>query len=617
MALDTDTDLQPLVANTTQLQQTPITASEDGGVLDAKILLAGMNVSDVTFMKTMLEISGFSRISTAYNSEALMLALRHGIVDDVCDIDLIVLSSDFDELNVQELRLMMDQFDEWRLIPIISLTQESQWDHAQVLTDLGNGVTSFFYHPLTAESFPPAVMTALAVKKERDETYQTQVDLEEEVANLKVMEARLKFSVNHDDLTGLANRRRLEQAWQTTLIQVRNFATTSALYYIDLDSFKVLNDSAGHEAGDALLVQVANSLRSYFATNDTLVRIGSDEYAVLVDDVEKELELAQAEGLRALFDGYDFEYLGHHFHLSASIGIRFIETDDRKNAGEILAQANQACYTAKKRGRNRVHLYSAEDREMQSLRHNVQWAPRIRAALKQEDFIFEFQPIHSLTNMQTTLYECLIRMRGEDGTIYYPNDFIPVAEKMGLIHQIDFWVINHAFDILKTTKSNFSVTINLSGNIFSDQRLFELVQRKIKETGVNPQRIVLEITETTAVSNFELAKAGVNKLRSLGCRFALDDFGAGFSSYSYLKHFAVDILKIDGSFISNLVNDSVDQLLVKSMVEIAHNLEKTVVAEFVEDEQTQNLLRSYGVDYIQGYLIGRPQAALPNAKLMS
>jgi EAL domain-containing protein (putative c-di-GMP-specific phosphodiesterase class I) len=208
-------------------------------------------------------------------------------------------------------------------------------------------------------------------------------------------------------------------------------------------------------------------------------------------------------------------------------------------------------------------------------------------------------------------------MRGEDGVVYYPKDFIPVAEKMGLIHQIDFWVINHAFDILKTTKSDFSITINLSGNIFSDQRLLDLVKRKIKETEINPQRIVFEITETTAVSNFELAKAGVNKLRALGCRFALDDFGAGFSSYSYLKHFAVDMLKIDGSFVSNLVNDSVDQLLVKSMVEIAHNLEKTVVAEFVEDEQTQNLLRSYGVDYIQGYLIGRPQPALPNAKLMN
>jgi diguanylate cyclase (GGDEF)-like protein len=617
MASDIINDLQPYVVNTPHTQDKPIAATEEAGVLDANILLAGMNVSDVTFMKTMLEISGFSKISTSYDYESLVLALRHGIVDDVCNIDLIVLSSDFKEQNVQELRLMMDQFDEWRLIPIISLTEESQWDHAQVLTDLGNGVTSFFYHPLTAESFPPAVMTALAVKKERDHTYQKQAELEEEVANLKVMEARLKFSVNHDDLTGLANRRRLEQALQTSLIQVRNFATTSALYYIDLDSFKVLNDSAGHEAGDALLVQVANSLRSYFSTNDTLVRIGSDEYAVLVDDVEKELELAQAEGLRALFDGYDFEYLGHHFHLSASIGICFIETDDRKNAGEILAQANQACYTAKKRGRNRVHLYNADDREMQSLRHNVQWAPRIRAALKQEDFIFEFQPIHSLKNMKTTHYECLIRMRGEDGVVYYPKDFIPVAEKMGLIHQIDFWVINHAFDILKTTKSDFSITINLSGNIFSDQRLLDLVKRKIKETEINPQRIVFEITETTAVSNFELAKAGVNKLRALGCRFALDDFGAGFSSYSYLKHFAVDMLKIDGSFVSNLVNDSVDQLLVKSMVEIAHNLEKTVVAEFVEDEQTQNLLRSYGVDYIQGYLIGRPQPALPNAKLMN
>jgi diguanylate cyclase (GGDEF)-like protein len=614
MVLDITHDLHDASAKPKQLDGTPIVVANNAdGVLDAKVLLAGKNISDVTFMKTMLELSGFSNITTAYNAESLILELRHGIVDDVCDVDVILVSSDFKELPIQELRSMMDQFDEWRLIPIISLTQDSQWDHAQVLTDLGNGVTSVFYHPLTAESLPPALMTALAVKKERDENFQKQAELEEELANLKVMEARLKFSVNHDDLTGLGNRRRLEQSIQNSLIQVRNFATLSTLYFIDIDGFKVLNDTAGHEAGDALLVQVANVLRGYFNVNDTLVRIGSDEFAVLVDDIEMGQVIELAEGLRKLLDGYGFDYLGHHFTLSASIGIATIQPDIQQTAAEVLSHANQACYTAKKRGRNRVHTYSVNDKEMHTLRNHVLWAPKIRAALTQENFFFDFQPIHSLDTTKPTLFECLIRMKGEDGKVYFPNDFIPVAEKIGLIRQIDLWVIEHAFELVRTLKSDIVITVNLSGNIFSDSVLYDLIEEKINQTGVQPERIVFEITETSAVSNFELARKGVKKLRKLGCRFALDDFGAGFSSYSYLKHFAVDILKIDGSFITNLVNDPIDQLLVKSMVDIAHSLEKKVIAEFVEEEETLDLLRSYGVDFIQGYLMGKPQATLPAA----
>jgi diguanylate cyclase (GGDEF)-like protein len=454
-------------------------------------------------------------------------------------------------------------------------------------------------------------MTALAVKKERDETYRHQLELEDELANLKVMEARLQFSVSHDDLTGLANRRRLEQALDLSLTQVRNFMSTSALFYVDLDSFKVLNDAEGHEAGDTLLVQVANSLRRYFRVNDTLVRIGSDEFAVLVDNTDKDAAIRQAEGLRNMFDGYSFKHHGHHYHLSASIGIKLVQPDAVTTVGEILSQANQACYTAKKRGRNRVHLYSPEDREMHTLRHSVEWAPRIREALKQENFILEFQPIFALESGQVTHYECLIRMRGEGGILYYPKEFIPVAEAMGLIHQIDFWVVAKAFDLICNMPEKISFAINLSGNVFLDENLYQLVQRKLEQTQIDPERIVFEITETSAISNFEQTKKMVASLRSLGCRFALDDFGAGFNSYSYLKHFPVDILKIDGGFITDLDNDSVDQLLVKSMIDIAHSLGKKTVAEFVERESTLDLLKGYGVDFVQGYLIGKPQADIP------
>lgn len=592
----------------------PLSTAVVAELLDAKIIIGGSRPADTAFTETLLQISGFTHIHTAEDGESVWRLLREGIHNDRCDVDLLIVDDDLPGFDPHATRLMMDQFDEWRLIPIIRLCRESKWDHAQVLTDLGHGVTSMLYHPLTAESLPPAIMTALAVKRERDVSFQHQLQLEDELANLKVMEARLQFSVSHDDLTGLANRRRLEQSLDLSLNQVRNMMSTSALFYIDLDSFKVLNDAEGHEAGDNLLVQVANSLRRYFRVNDTLVRIGSDEFAVLVDNIDESVINKQAEGLKNLFDGYSFEHHGHHYHLSASIGVKIIRPDELTTVGEILSHANQACYTAKKRGRNRVHFYNPEDREMHTLRHSVEWAPRIRAALKEGNFLLEFQPILALDSADITHYECLLRMRGEEDVLYYPKEFIPVAEAMGLIQEIDIWVIDHALDLLRELPAEIAFAINLSGNVFLDENLYSLVQNKFKQTGINPERVMFEITETSAISNFELTKRMVSKLRSLGCRFALDDFGAGFNSYSYLKHFPVDVLKIDGGFITDLDNDPVDQLLVKSMIDIAHSLDKKIVAEFVERESTLALLRDYGVDFVQGFLIGKPQSNIDTGK---
>ncbi|ODN67900.1 diguanylate cyclase [Methylophaga muralis] len=488
----------------------PISAAEVNDLLAARILIGGTRLSDLAFLQTMLSLSGFTNITTANGPEKLMQVLRQTITDDHCDIDLIILDCRLGDCNARELRLKLDQFDEWRLIPVIALTEKSQWNHNQLLTDLGHGVTSLLYRPLTAEALPPAVMTTLAIKRERDHYHLRQQQIEDENAQLRVMEARLQFSVNHDDLTGLANRRRLEQALDITLTQVRNFHTSSAVFYIDLDSFKVLNDAEGHEAGDTLLVQVANSLRGFFKVRDTLVRIGSDEFAVLVDTIDPETAVARAEGLRDLFDGYSFTFHDHEYHLSASIGVKCITEANLSTVGEILSHANQACYTAKKRGRNRVHVYSPADREMYALRHSVEWAPRIRAALKQENFILEFQPIYSLKENKINHYECLIRMRGQGDKLYYPQDFIPVAEAMGLIHQIDLWVVSHAFELLRNIPGDIALAVNLSGNIFLDKNLYPLVERKLLETGVDPSRLVFEITETSAISNFDQTKQMVD-----------------------------------------------------------------------------------------------------------
>lgn len=582
-------------------------------LLNSNVILAGEKQSDIVFMQIMLQNSGFRNITTAFNPDDLMMLLRNGIRENGCDIDLVIIDSELSGMTADSLRLMMNQFEEWHLIPIISLIHESHWNYTQSLTDIAHGVTSLLYSPQTAESLSPSVMTALAIKKERDKAHVQKVELEEELDNLRVLEARLKFSIEHDELTGLSNRRKLEHALESSLAQARKLNTTSILFYIDLDRFKVLNDAEGHVAGDALLVQLANSFRSFFGTEDLLVRIGSDEFAVLIDRIAPEEAYIKAENLRRMLDGYSFDHMGNQYHLSASIGAELISATTHVLAGDVLAHANQACYTAKKRGRNRVHVYCPEDREMDTLRHSVQWAPRIRDALKYSKFFLEFQPIHSVKSDQISHYECLIRMKGDNNKIYYPTDFIPVAEAMGLIQQIDLWVVNHVFDLISSLPDNLAFTINLSGNIFLDHDLYPLVKRKLAETHVEPARIVFEITETSAISNFEQTKMMVNKLRSLGCRFALDDFGAGFNSYNYLKHFPVDILKIDGGFITNLQNDSVDQLLVKSMIDIAHSLGKQTVAEYVEQEETMQLLTDLGIDYIQGFLIGKPKVALLTA----
>jgi diguanylate cyclase (GGDEF)-like protein len=589
----------------------PIPVSAVSDLLDAKIIIGGTRSADTAFTRTLLQISGFTRIHTAESGDEVLQLLREGIHQSVCDVDLVIVDDDLPGFDAQATRLMMDRFDEWRLIPIIRLCRETEWDHAQALTDLGHGVTSMLYHPLTAESLPPAIMTALAVKRERDVTFQHQLKIEDELATLKVMEARLQFSVTHDDLTGLANRRKLEQALDMCLSQVRNFMSESVLFYIDLDSFKVLNDAEGHEAGDSLLVQVANTLRRYFKVSDTIVRIGSDEFAVLVNNIDKQAAKALGEGLRSLFDGYIFEHHGHQYHLSASIGLKMISNEQPETVGEILSHGNQACYTAKKRGRNRVHIYHPEDNEMHALRHSVEWAPRIRSALKEGRFMLEFQPIYSLKTGDITHYECLIRMIGEkSGEVYQPQQFIPVAEDMGLIYQIDCWAMNRAFEMLDKLPEHISLAINLSSHALLNEGFYGLVQDKLQEIEVNPERIIFEITETTAISNYKQAKRMVTQIQSLGCNFALDDFGAGFNSYNYLKHFPVDILKIDGSFITQLEHDPVDQLLVKSMIDIAHRLGKKTVAEYVERESTLELLKNYGVDYIQGFLIGRPQSQI-------
>ncbi|MDE2090023.1 MAG: EAL domain-containing protein, partial [Gammaproteobacteria bacterium] len=384
---------------------------------------------------------------------------------------------------------------------------------------------------------------------------------------------------------------------------------TSALMYLDLDQFKIINSCEGHTAGDRLLMDVANKLRQFIDPNDTLVRINSDEYALLIEHTTRDEILRRAETLRRALDEFRFAVHDTTYHISASIGIALIEPGEDMNVRDVLARADQACLMAKKQGRNTIHLYRREDVELLNFKSNVHWVPRIRDALERDRFKLVFQPVLRISDGDIGHYEVLLRMLGDQDELLEPMEFIRVAERMGLIHDIDRWVIRNAVRVLHglpAEHSHLALNINLSGHAFQDPMLLPLIQEELNRTGVAARRITFEITETATIANFAKTREMVNQIRALGCRFALDDFGAGFNTFNYMKQFPVDYLKIDGAFITNLAGDPVDQALVKSMVDIARTLGKETIAEFVENERNLSLLKELGVDYAQGYYIGRP-----------
>jgi len=474
------------------------------------------------------------------------------------------------------------------------------------------------FKPIRRVDLMPKIISALSLKKERDLRKIREQELEAELSERRIVEARLQHLVNHDDLTGLCNRRRLEQQLELVVAHARKKGKVSALLYIDLDHFKVINDAEGHIAGDRLLIEVANVFRHEIGMAGLLARISSDEYTVLFEDITENEALKVAERVRQVMENFQFTTNNNTYHIGTSIGVAIINPGDIITSSEILARADQACYVAKTHGRNIVHLFSKEDTEMLTLRSAIHWVPLIRDALAHDKFMLVFQPVLDLKTKTITHYETLIRMIGNNGELIEPSNFIPVAEKMGLIHDIDLWVVNRAIDILHQLPEkhkNTSFNINLSSHAFQDAALLPLLKEKLANTGIDAGRITFEITETAAVANFSQTREMIMNIRQLGCRFALDDFGSGFSSFNYIKEFPVDYLKIDGAFISNLLHDQIDQTLIKSMIEIARKLNKKTVAEFVESKKVLDLLIQYGADYAQGYFIGKPSAELKDIEI--
>jgi diguanylate cyclase (GGDEF)-like protein/PAS domain S-box-containing protein len=423
---------------------------------------------------------------------------------------------------------------------------------------------------------------------------------------------QLSYQASHDALTGLINRQEFENCIVTALENSRaNPSHEHALLYIDLDQFKVVNDTFGHTAGDELLRQVMVVIQGKIRSTDTLARLGGDEFGILLERCQSEQAMEIAEAIRGAIDEYRFNWQDTNTKVRCSIGM-YMVTSESPDAASIMSFADVACYSAKDMGRNQIHLYQDSD---PSVRHEeMKWVSRITTAVEENRLELYFQPIIGIGKNQSQArghYELLLRMRDENGVIVGPDQFIPAAERYNLMSTLDRWVIREALSQLadKTPESktaHFTLAINLSGTSLSEDRFLEYVIDELQKHTLPDGAICFEITETAAISNLSRVVHFMNTLKKVGCKFSLDDFGSGLSSFTYLKNLPVDFLKIDGQFIRNVAGDSVDESMVKAINQVGNAMGIATIAERVETKEVLDKLSELGVEYAQGYYIAKP-----------
>ena len=432
-----------------------------------------------------------------------------------------------------------------------------------------------------------------------------------DVTEQKQNEKRIAYLAEHDALTGLFNRRRFQEELERALVYTERFKQESALMFIDLDQFKYINDTMGHQAGDEYLCMVARRLAGSLRKVDILGRLGGDEFGIIIPNTSREeVEQVAAKVLQGLLtesEGVDILKAP----ITASIGIVLFPRHGTV-PGDLLAKADAAMYSAKDKGRNTYHIYSDTDKQLMAMHAKLQWETAMRHALERDEFILHYQPVYNLKRRTITHYEVLLRMDDGDGGLVPPGAFLEIAERFGLIREIDRWVLNKAIQVQGDsckTGQPVCLAINLSGRHFGDPQVLEWIRQFVQQSAADPTYLIFEITETAAVENINQAVRFTDSLHSLGCRIALDDFGIGFSSFHYLKHLPVDMIKLDGSFVRQLARDKFDQVFIKSMSDMARGLGITSTAEFIETEEVIGILIELGVDMGQGYHLARPAAS--------
>jgi len=432
--------------------------------------------------------------------------------------------------------------------------------------------------------------------------------LETTATALSERDARLVEMANHDSLTGLFNRRRFVEELKKETIAVMRKGHMSAVLFVDLDQFKYINDSCGHQAGDRLIRRVADELLRSVRSGDVVSRFGGDEFAILLRRTTIDGAHTAANTILTNMRRLAHVEDGRMFHIHCSVGIAMMD-GDHLYFDDLLNKADIACRDAKMAGRNRCIIYAHSDDTKEQDAAGVGWVNQLRNALDDDGFELRFQPINDIHSGQTTHHEVLIRLRGEDGKIIPPDAFLTSAARFGLMSEIDFWIIVNAakaYAKYSTQISALKLSINISANAFESDDLVQHIRQAFNTYDVDPCHIIFEITESLAIRHPPHVEQQIAALRAMGCKFALDDFGTGYSSFSYLQKLQFDYIKIDGSFVEDMLNKPVDQKMIKLIAEIGHEAGMKTIAEYVQDVESLALLEELGVDMAKGYFVGKP-----------
>jgi diguanylate cyclase (GGDEF)-like protein len=478
--------------------------------------------------------------------------------------------------------------------------------------------------PLTELQIPLARLARgeidVNVERAKDEEIAVIGDaLNTTIRALKDRDESLRKMAESDPLTGLVNRSYFLRELEKEIEHVSHDAVESAVFFIDLDQFKYINDTLGHAAGDKLLIRVSELLKSRVRDKDVVSRFGGDEFTVLARSVSREGAVDMANSFNQIMRDMRLVEGDKVFSVNCSIGIAMIKPGQH-TAAEILSHADMACFAAKSHGRNRYQLYEESGESKKEMAMDIGWFQHIKQIIEQDRFRLVYQPIVDVIHPEKECFEVLLRMPGPNGDLVLPSIFLPVAQRFGLMADIDRWVIINALKALagfRAAGREIVLSINLSGQSLEDTSFLQLIRDQLERNRVPPASVIFEITEQTAMRYLDKAQRLIQGLVDIGCRFALDDFGTGFSSFSYLKHLPVDFIKIDGSFVKNMARNSIDETMVLSIIQIARSLGKMTIAEFVGDEKTITMLKASGVDYMQGFYVGVPSERLPvNLRLL-